>query len=399
MEAFPLTPHGKLDRKALLIPESDRTSKTFVAPTTSTEKALAEIWEEILSVEQVGIHDNFFDLGGDSLISIRVFSRIADQFEVNLPLSVLFTETTIEQLAARILIEKDNDNAWSLLVPIQPDGGKPPFFCIHGLTGDVLWFRHLGQLMAPDQPFYGIQARGLDGIELASDNITQMATAYLAEIKSVEPDGPYFLGGASLGGTIALEMALQLQDRGEEVALLVMFDHAPDIQDNNKTGFSRKVVGAGQIMRNFPYWAVAMRDSGNQAVVQRVQRKARVAWKQSLSMLRREENNRVDSSDLLDYGSELPDFRQRMIEAHWHALNHYAARPYDKPVLLLKAKAQPLLNTKRSEAIWAELAMGKLTIITVPGSHEGMFKEPDVHTLARELTAQIDRAQEALSDV
>lgn len=395
MEAFPQTPNGKLDRKALPIPEADKTSKAFVAPSTGTEKALAEIWKDILGVERVGIHDDFFDLGGDSLISIRVFARIADEFEVNLPLSVLFTETTIQQLAARISKVSDNEDAWSLLVPIQPDGNRPPFFCIHGITGDVLWFRRLGQLMAPNQPFYGIQASGLDGTGPAYDSIEQMAAVYLEEIKKVQPVGPYYFGGASLGGTIAIEMAHQLLDIGEEVALLVMFDHAPNLNENNNGGITDLVAGGGQIMRNLPHWAAAMRDSGSEAVVQRLQRKARVAWKKSFSLFGREENKPVDSSDLLDYGGELPDFRQRMIESHWNALNQYSARPYDKPVLLLRAKAQPLLSTKNSETIWAALAKDKLTTITVPGSHEGMFREPNVHTLARELAAQLELVHRA----
>jgi thioesterase domain-containing protein/acyl carrier protein len=393
LEAFPLSPNGKLDREALPIPVSNKSSDVFTAPKTSTEKALADIWEEILGIDQVGIHDNFFELGGDSLISIRVFSRIADQFDVNLPLSVLFTETTIEQLAVRIEKEKDSADPLSLLVAIQPEGDKLPFFCIHGITGDVLWFRYLGQLLAPDQPFFGIQARGLDGNEPAIDTISEMASTYLEEVKKVQPIGPYYLGGASLGGTIALEMAQQLLDLGEEVSLLVMFDHAPELTANDNTGFAQKVSGGGQIIRNFPHWALAIRDSGSGAIMSRIQRKARVAWKQSLNMFGREENNRVDSSDLLDYGNELPEFRQRMIEAHWHALAKYVASPYEKPVLLLKAKAQPLLNTKNSDATWGELATGDLTIITVPGSHEGMFKEPHVHTLAQELTTQLNLAQ------
>ncbi|UCD41383.1 MAG: amino acid adenylation domain-containing protein, partial [Chloroflexota bacterium] len=397
LEAFPLSPNGKLDREALPIPDSDKSNDVYTAPTTSTEKALADIWEEILGIDQVGIHDNFFELGGDSLISIRVFARIADQFDVNLPLSVLFTETTIEQLAARILKEKDDSEPLSLLVPIQPKGYKLPFFCIHGITGDVLWFRNLGQLMAPDQPFYGIQARGLDGIEPANDTIPQMATSYLEELKKVQPVGPYFLGGASLGGTVALEMAQQLQQHGEEVALLIMFDHPPNYIKNDKGKLLQLIPGSIQIMRNLPNWASAIRDLGWKAVFQRIQRKVRVG-KKLLNGRSEDKLDSVDAADILDYGNQLPEFRQRMIEAHWHAINNYLASQYDKPVLLLQSKSQPLLSTERPEAAWEYLATGDLTVINIPGSHEGMFKEPHVHTLAHELMTQLNLVQSAMRE-
>jgi thioesterase domain-containing protein len=116
-------------------------------------------------------------------------------------------------------------------------------------------------------------------------------------------------------------------------------------------------------------------------------------------MSAQEKAREVDAADLLDYRIELPAYRQRMVEAHWQAITHYIAKPYDKPVLLLQAQAQPLLSTERPEAAWQKLAIGQLTVVTIPGSHEGMFKEPHVQTLARELSAQIDTVQGAMSEM
>jgi thioesterase domain-containing protein/acyl carrier protein len=392
LEEFPRTPNGKIDRKALPDPEIDFRDRGYIAPRSATEKLLADIWMDVLDVDQVGVEDNFFEIGGNSLLSIRIFSRITDQFDVKLPLSVLFTEFTLERLAAKIDKEKEGGEDWSLIVPIQPEGEKTPFFCIHGLTGDILWFRQLGQLMAPDQPFYGIQARGLDGKTPAIDNISEMAGTYLAEIKQIQPTGPYILGGASLGGTVALEMAQQLETRGEEVALLTMFDHAPDSVDENYAG--RKSIPAKGIhlLTNSIRWAQSMRELGSGPLVQRFVRKARIGLKK-FNGRPQDDSKSVDAADLLDYGGDLPDFRKRMIETHWHAINNYTASAYQKPVLLLQAKSQPLLSTRKSEDTWVHLATGQLTVINIPGSHEGMFHEPHVQTLARELRSQLARVQ------
>lgn len=389
LDKFPHTPSGKVDRNALPEPDALDRVDEFVEPGSETEKVLAQIWMDVLGIDQVGIHDDFFNIGGNSLLSIRVFGRIADQFDVEMPLSVLFTETTLERLAARIDREEQHDD-WSLIVPIQPEGEKTPFFCIHGLTGDILWFRQLGQLMAPDQPFYGIQARGLDGKTPAIDNIHDMAAAYLDEIMKIQPGGPYILGGASLGGTVALEMAQQLETRGEEVSLLIMFDHAPDCVDEVYSG-SRSIPAKGiHLLTNSFQWAQSMRELGSGPVVQRVIRKARTGLKR-FNGKPREDAGSVDAADLLDYGGDLPDYRKRMIETHWHAINSYMASAYHRPVLLLQAKSQPLLSTGKPEDTWVHLATGQITVINIPGSHEGMFHEPHVHTLARELRGQLAR--------
>lgn len=399
LEKFPSTPNGKIDRNALPDPPSVERVEGFVEPRSKTEKVLAEIWMDILEIERVSIHDDFFDVGGNSLLSIRVFGRIADRFDVKMPLSVLFSETTLERLAARIDLEKEHLGDWSSLVPIQPDGKKTPFFCIHGLTGDILWFRQLGQLMAQDQPFYGIQAQGLDGKTPAIDNINVMASTYIREIKKVQPSGPYILGGASLGGTVALEMAQQLELQGEEVALLVMFDHAPDMvaeKHNTKKKFSAK---AFHLLTNSIQWVKSMRELGSDQVVQRIFRKTQVGFKKLKRKSTQLDSKKINAADLLDYGSELPEFRQKMIATHWHAINNYRATPYNKPVLLLQASSQPLLSTEKPEDTWVHLATGHLTTITVPGSHEGMFHEPHVYTLARELRSQVDLIQADLAQI
>ena len=159
-------------------------------------------------------------------MAAHMFTRINQQFNVNLSLATLFRAATIEYLA-EVINSKSKPNTWSSLIPIESAGDYPPFFCIHGLTGDILWFRDLAHCLAPDYPFYGLQSHGLDGIQSPLMRIEDMAAHYIQEICQLQPKGPYYLGGASFGGTIALEMAQQLLSQGEEVSLLAIFDHAP----------------------------------------------------------------------------------------------------------------------------------------------------------------------------
>ena len=216
----------------------------YTAPRTPLERQLTDIWESVLERSPIGVQDNFFELGGHSLLALRLFTRIEQEVGMNLPLATLFKGTTIESLAT--IIEQPSDSSdWATLVEIQPKGSKTPFFCIHGITGDILWFRELGQCLASsDQPFYGLQSRGLDGAATPFEDIESMAAFYIEEIRRVQPRGPYSFGGASLGGTIALEMAQQLTAQGEVVKALVMFDHAPELAGEPEAGLR------GQLQKN-----------------------------------------------------------------------------------------------------------------------------------------------------
>jgi amino acid adenylation domain-containing protein len=227
LDTLPLTPNGKIDRRALPAPDlsNQESAEIFVAAQDDLERELTEIWERVLGVEAIGIRDNFFDLGGHSLMAVSLFSQIEQTFGKNLPLATLFKAPTIEQLASFLRQEKPPQELWGSLVPLQTDGSKPPLFCIHGGGFNVLIYRQLAQYLGSDRPVYALQARGLDG-DFGSilDRIEDMATDYIQEIKTVQPQGPYLLAGLSNGGNIALEMAQQLQAQGQTVAIVAMFD-------------------------------------------------------------------------------------------------------------------------------------------------------------------------------
>ena len=230
---IPLTPNGKINRKALPEPEVSLDSD-FLLPRDHTEKQLAQIWADILNVKPIGIQDNFFELGGHSLLAVSLMAEIESHFGKNLPLSTLFQAQNIQKLA-NILRESDSDSgtSWSLLVPIQPRGSKPPFFCLPGGGGNVIYFSYLARYLESEQPFYALQAAGLDGQSEPEISIEKMAARYIEHIQSLQPHGPYFLGGHSFGGHVVFEIAQQLLKKGEEIALLAIFDtNAP--QSENK---------------------------------------------------------------------------------------------------------------------------------------------------------------------
>lgn len=187
------------------------------------EYQLTKIWEEVLNIPSISIEDNFFDLGGHSLLAVKLFSQVEKRFGKSLPLALLFQAPTIKKLAS-LLHDSGWSPNWSSLVPIQPYGSKPPFFCVHPGGGNVLYYSDLAKHLGLDQPFYGFQAQGLDGISEPYTKIEDMASHYIQDMQKIQPEGPYLLGGFCLGGTIAFEMAYQLQLQGKEVALLALMD-------------------------------------------------------------------------------------------------------------------------------------------------------------------------------
>jgi acyl carrier protein len=177
------------------------------------ELQLSHIWEAVLNIRPISLTDDFFDLGGHSLLAVRLTGQIREQFGRDLPLATLFEASTIAQLAD-VLRQESDAMPRSTLVTIQPNGSKPPFFCVHAIGGEVLNFIDLARHLGPDQPFYGLQAPSSQDAHDDDTSIEKMAAYYLDVIQEVQPEGPYLLGGLCAGGVIALEMAQQLHQRG-----------------------------------------------------------------------------------------------------------------------------------------------------------------------------------------
>ena len=221
LEAFPLTPNGKIDRKALPAPTRERPADSeLVEPRSALEQRLATIWEEVLDISPIGVTDDFFELGASSLVAAQLFARIEHELGASLPLAPVFQAPTIEALA-KLIDEGPGKGQNTSLVPIQAKGTKPPFFCVHGGAGTILHLQPLANRLGIDQPFYGLQAKGLYGGDPPLRTIESMAQHYLAELRTVQPHGPYYLGGYCFGAIVAFDMAHRLREDGEEVAILV----------------------------------------------------------------------------------------------------------------------------------------------------------------------------------
>ena len=226
LNRLPISPNGKIDRRALPAPTRDNAliEGELIPPRDDLERKLVAIWESTLNLSPIGISDNIFDLGVDSLLAAELFAKIEKTLGKQLPPAPLFQAPTVESLAS--LLRQHNSQKWSSLVTIQPHGTKTPLFCVHGGAGTVLLFNSLARHLAPERPVYGLQARGLYGRERPHTSVKDMAAHYIREMRTVQPRGPYLIGGWCFGGIVAFEIAQQLQFIGEKVDLLVMFNAA-----------------------------------------------------------------------------------------------------------------------------------------------------------------------------
>ncbi len=239
LREFPLSGNGKVDRKALPIPQASdyQRDHEYVAPRDKVEKKLVAIWEEVLGLKPIGVKDRFFDLGGKSLQAARLFTKIIGTFDKELPLTTLIQAPTVELLANEVR-PLSKEAKYSTLVPMRKGGTRPPFFCIHGGAGSTLFLHRLAEKMDAGQSFYGIEPEGLDGRPFRHTTVEEIAAYYLSEIRKLQPNGPYCFGGYCFGGIVAYEIAQQLIRQGEPAALVVLF--------TAELRFHRKVPAPGK---------------------------------------------------------------------------------------------------------------------------------------------------------
>ena len=404
LPALPRTPNGKVDRAAL--PAAGASSATrdgdWVAPRGKLEAALVEIWERELGVQPVGVEDDFFELGGHSLLAVRVFTQIDGKFGVRLPLATLFRAPTVERLAAVLRTEAPHLADLELpvapppaqpsaraLVPIQTRGAKRPLFFVHAHSGHVMFYAALARHLGPEQPFYALQARGVDGEEEPLERFEDMAAAYLPEIRTVQAKGPYRLGGYCMGGVIALEIAQQLRARGENVELIAMLD---SFHPRYRPFLPTPIYNAIHFVRlignvHIPAMARLPRDERA--------RYFRTRGVRALSELTRQVTAPVRR--LLGRATESADPLVKTLAAHQRAFDRYEPRPYDGPVALFRARRQP--TGLRPEALlgWTGVVTG-MDAVEIPTYFQCGIFEPTVQALAQELKRRVERIDHAATD-
>ncbi len=368
VEALPRMPSGKVDRKALPRPESlgAQDGREVAPPRDVIEAELVRIWEEILGVQPIGVEDNFFDLGGHSLLAVRVIAQIQKQFGEALRLVDLLQGGTVAHLAQILRRHLAGEVASATLVPLQEQGTKPPLYFVHPSGGSVHWYATLARLLDPERPFFGIQAKGLDGQEELHTSIPEMAAHYVEAILEAQPQGPYLLGSWSLGVIIVYEMAQQLVQQGKSVPFLAILDQGPTIpypEPEDLAAYLIHVFG-----KHVPVTLEELRALPEEEQVPLLYQRARaVNW--------------------LLPDVTLEQFRHfvKMLKVQADAWRRYEPQPYPGRITLFRAQEQPPESPPERDMGWAALAQGGVEVVDVPGDHLGMLQEPHVQALAQEM--------------
>jgi amino acid adenylation domain-containing protein len=407
LDALPLTASGKVDRDSLLkLDPAHEIDRELIAPRTPTESTLAQIWAEVLNIDRVGIYDNFFDLGGDSLLTVRLLQQISDRLNYELPLASLFLNPTIESLATCISSPPDT-LARSPLVAIQPDGSNPAFFCIHPIFGVVFPYYELAAHLGKDQPFYGLQPIGLDGKTLPLTRIEDMAAHYIEALRSVQPHGPYYLGGWSFGGWVAFEMAQQLQQAGEEVALLAVLDTLAPIPGHVSLGHGLKFMLTTAMRYIWPffldyvYLIIAIVKQQIHSLIERfpnLNKIVRFSGWESLMRAKSKQNATLNQSkeSQLRILSELAIVPMlRVFYANSQAVLDYVPQAYSSRINLFRTNDRSSIGTEDPSLSWDRLAEGGTEIHHLPGNHLTMLRKPHIQVLAAQLKACIDTSHNA----
>ncbi|MGB7326879.1 MAG: SDR family NAD(P)-dependent oxidoreductase [Rubripirellula sp.] len=377
-----------------------RSAEALKLPSTPTEKWLAQVWQDLLGIEDIGVNDSFLDLGGHSLLAVRFFSRLRTQRGVDLPLSTLFDSPTIGKLA--VLIDENQDRsgsnsaasmtttpAYRFVVPLHvpPATKKPPLFIVGGMFGNVLNLRYLAKRLGDDQPVYGIQAKGLIGDDVPHRTFDDMARDYLDEVRQIQPDGPYFIGGFSGGGVSAYEMAQQLKSAGQEVAFLALLD-TPAVLHTKLTWIDKAKIHFDQICSHrFDYFAQLLR--------------GRKEWNQHQAETDRRRSRHASGEP----ASDGVEFRSGLIgDAFMDAHACYQTLPYDGVVHLFRPPlvvAHYLPGSRRINRErqfmdetnhWEPWVRG-VKLFEVAGDHDSMVLEPHVRGLASILKRELELAQ------
>ncbi len=393
LEKLPLTPNGKVDRKKLPAPEKDTLSgrEGYAEPSTETEKSLAGIWSELLGVSNIGIHDNFFELGGHSLLAIRMFSAVEETFRKSVPLATLFEAGTIEKLA-NILDREDWEEPEVSLVPIQPNGSKIPFYCVHAVGGNVMFYSDLAKYLHKDQPLYGLQARRLAGRQVGHSTIEEMAAFYIKEIIEHQPDGPYCVGGSSFGGLVAYEMARQLSQQGKEVGILALFDTStPEYKKNRLPGTSKFHTQAHQIIERVQLHKANLRVlTGAEKVNYVVEKLERVAFRYKRRFRNSQKKVIRKMYSKFKGKGAIPKNYIQLEDQLMRAQFKFVPKPYAGKMTLFRASIQPYGLVPDPLLGWGSL-VSSVEICEVNGHHTSIVAEPYVRGLAILLNEYLDR--------
>ena len=400
LDELPLNTSMKVDRKMLPKPEFSILSRsTFEAPETPGEKLLADVWKDLLGVEEVSVHDDFFELGGHSLAAVQMMSKIKAETGVKLPLTTLFQNSTVQKLAVKLNgFNKKNGNGkmngtgaehqqFSSLIPIREGGSKPPLYLVHGGGLHVLFYQNLVKYLDVDQPIFALQAKGLNGGEEPLDRIEDMAAHYIREMLVQNPEGPFCLAGYSLGGLIAWEMAKQLKEMGKLVPLVALFDA---VAKNEWEGESSGGSLIKKLKKTGFNLSLMLKDPGKTVEYKKHVLKMQFQHKKGklLMAYRNDRTNEIEEG-YLPFGKEV---YEKSIEAY----EKYELRPLDIQVDLFKAKEQMIYLHDPEYYGWDRFAKQGVLVHETGGNHLTLFDEPHGEQLAVVLKKRLEEVSESM---
>jgi amino acid adenylation domain-containing protein len=376
LDKIPLTLNGKIDRKALMQNKTYK-KQEFTAPRTEEEKLVAAIWKESLNLKNIDIFSNFFEMGGHSLVAVKVMNKLEQKTEERLPLSALFEHSTVEKFAK--LLKTGNEINSDCLVPLKPNGSKPPIYIVHGAGLNVLNFVNLSKCFDKDQPVYGIQGIGAKGYEDWYKSIEDMASHYIDEIIKINSKGPYALAGFSFGGVVAFEMAKQLKEKGKTVSLIALLDSYLDSSYYFPT-FQQKwlIRYYDRTLRRLDFLKEML--SSWKGFKLRLNAKKEYLLKQHFG-----QNNLTEEEALALKEFEEADHMVMKI------VNCYHLKPQDFEVNLFRAKDDMNYKLDPTHLGWKKAALRGVNIYNIPGEHLDIVSPPNDRVLAKMIQDVLDQ--------
>ncbi|VEP16805.1 Amino acid adenylation domain protein [Hyella patelloides LEGE 07179] len=396
VEEMPLTPNGKIDRSALPAPALTEFQRevTFIAPRDEIEIRLTRIWSKIFGIKQIGLRDNFFELGGHSLLAVRLFAAIEKSFKQRIPLAKIFTAPTIEELAD-ILRQQETPNHNSAIVPIQPQGNKTPLFCVHSGYGEILLYQNLAFRLDPDRPVYGLLAKGADGQIAGVTSIEEMATYYVEEIQALQPEGPYFLAGVCIGGTIAIEMARKLKAKGENVPLVAVFGTAPlnfsEFSRSSQSPLSRSSQSTKRKLISYAnFFAQLTLQEKIVHFVDKIYEKIEYRLSMSKKVLEPYKYKLYQKTET-PLSQDLQRFQVYQINSK--AQNNFEQKAFDGKLISFWASLDKRFSLAQQQH-WIKIATGGVKLYDLPEVHiERALNSPDIQNIADTLRQELDAAE------
>lgn len=380
LEKFPLTSNNKIDRKSLPQPMDsfDHEESKGLLTYSTNHRLVAQIWSQSLGISNVGLDDDFFELGGHSLIAVEVMTQLEKESGLKLPLSILFEYPTIRTLAS-LLNSKEAIKKWHSLVPIKPSGNKTPLYIVHGVGLNVLPFYSIAKHLDAEQPLYGIQAFGLNGIDQPHTSVETIASQYLEEILIQNASGPYALAGYSFGGIIAFEMAQQLKKQGRDVRSLILFDTYAE-GSRHKEGYFLKMGNRLETEIGKRVLDLELMFT-NPTVLKRLKRES---FYRKMEQIKKHLKIQVIIKE-----PEIMEIIKRVRKVHEEAGKNYMLTPYDGVIYLFKAKIQTNYVKDFKNFGWKPYAK-KINIIEMDGEHTTMFESAHEKNFARKLQVIIN---------